>query len=376
MKAVSLGEVALINPREGKLPIDLRVSFVGMAQLDAEGGLAKPQTMRTYGEVANGYTVFRDGDILAAKITPCWENGKVGQADLDSPFGIGSTEFHVIRPMAGLDARYLLHFLRQSSIRNSGEARMTGSAGQKRVPVAFLRDLIVPLPGMSEQRRIAAILDQADALRGKRRQIQDDLDALAQSIFHEMFNGTATWPDAPIGDLGCVVTGKTPPTAKEDMFGGSIPFVTPGDLGSGNPVARWLSVEGSLNSRVVRRGATLVCCIGATIGKMDMARVPSAFNQQINAVEWNSKVDDTYGLAALKQIKKQIVGNAAMTTLPLLTKGQFVKLRIPVPEFALQRDFAARLAHVSKHQRVTSRSLEVQDELFASLQSRAFTGEL
>ena len=199
MTTTALGNVASINPRGEKIAADQKISFVGMAELDPDAAVARPRITRPFSEVAKGYTVFRDGDVLAAKITPCWENGKVGQARLDHKFGVGSTEFHVLRPNDALDPRYLLHFLRQPSVRIDGELRMTGSAGQRRVPVAFLQNLQIRLPPLPEQRRLASILDHADALRAKRRQVLAHLDSLTQSIFNDMFGGR-TWPTEKLGD--------------------------------------------------------------------------------------------------------------------------------------------------------------------------------
>jgi len=154
-----------------------------MAALDPVRAVAGPGIDRAFNEVQKGYTIFRDGDLLVARITPCFENNKIGQARLAHEIGVGSTEFHVIRPnLSRLHDRYLLHFLRQRSVLRAGQRRMTGSAGQRRVPVAFLEALRIPLPSIEEQRRIAAVLDQADALRAKRRQVLARLDDLAQSI--------------------------------------------------------------------------------------------------------------------------------------------------------------------------------------------------
>lgn len=138
---------------------------------------------RSFSEVSKGYTVFRNEDILAAKITPCWENGKIGRARLRHEVGVGSTEFHVIRPSEDVDPKYLLHFLRQNHVRRTGELRMTGSGGQRRVPVQFLRDLDVPLVELKDQRRIASILDRADAQRSRRRAQLERLAALVQVTF-------------------------------------------------------------------------------------------------------------------------------------------------------------------------------------------------
>jgi type I restriction enzyme S subunit len=236
------------------------------------------------------------------------------------------------------------------------------------------------LPPLPEQRRIAEILDRADALRAKRRAALSQLDTLTQSIFLDMFGDPATnpkgWPRFTLRELGQVKTGGTPPSAKTGMFDGPIPFVTPGDLESDAPVKRSVTDAGAAESETVRPGATLVCCIGATIGKIGRATVRSAFNQQINAVEWGDSVHDTYGYAVLRFFKPTIIAWGASTTLPILKKSAFEKVEIPVPTVELQAEFAARSAEVDKLERSSRTSLAHCDDLFASLQARAFQGEL
>lgn len=202
MKLVQLDEVAEINPRAArKIPDDTEVSFVGMAELNATDAHTNGDIIRKFAEVRRGYTIFADGDILVAKITPCFENNKIGKARLQRAIGVGSTEFHVIRCGEQLDDRYLLHFLRQDQIRRQGELRMTGSAGQRRVPVAFLKQLQIPLPPLDQQRRIAAILDSADLLRAKRRRMLDLLDQLTQSTFVKVFQHVIDDTGSPFADL-------------------------------------------------------------------------------------------------------------------------------------------------------------------------------
>lgn len=145
---VPLAQVATLNPRLMKpLSDQAPVSFVPMASMSAEEAKVTLAVDRPYAEVRKGYTYFETGDVLVAKITPCFENGKIAEAVLPRQYGFGSTEFHVVRPKSGmLDGRYLHYFLRQPQIRVEGERRMAGSGGQRRVPEDFLAQLSIPVP--------------------------------------------------------------------------------------------------------------------------------------------------------------------------------------------------------------------------------------
>ena len=205
LRTRKLGEIAELNPRLAEsLESDAPVSFVPMSAVTAETASTTVGEERQYSEVSKGYTPFLNGDLLVAKITPCFENGKIAQATLAHRIGFGSTEFHVVRARQGeADARYLLHFLRQEHIRRAGEGKMTGSAGQRRVPEHFLAGLEISLPPFAEQRRIAEVLDRAEALRAKRRAALAQLDTLAQAIFLDMLGDPESrgWSIATIADI-------------------------------------------------------------------------------------------------------------------------------------------------------------------------------
>ncbi|MDP5184897.1 hypothetical protein QOZ88_19870 [Blastococcus sp. BMG 814] len=207
MNDVHLGDIAQINPRPATRPgSDDVVSFLGMADIDQDRGTTTTGHPRRYEEVSQGYTPFEDGDLLVAKITPCFENGKIAQARLDYPLGMGSTEFHIVRPDPSLlNARYALHLLRSPEVRLAGERRMTGSAGQKRVPANFLQGLSVRLPTMDRQRRIADVLDRAAGLRAKRHRSVSSLDTLRWSLFRSSFgdllSNDRSWTTAPLSEL-------------------------------------------------------------------------------------------------------------------------------------------------------------------------------
>lgn len=159
MRTVYLSEAVELNPKPDRraLTDDTEVSFVPMAAVEAASGHMDPSAIRRYAEVKKGYTHFQDGDVLFAKITPCMENGKMAVAhSLRNGVGLGSTEFHVLRPREGVDPHYVYHFVSSGRFRSEAAHHMTGAVGQKRVPLAFLEQSQIPLPDLDEQCRIVA----------------------------------------------------------------------------------------------------------------------------------------------------------------------------------------------------------------------------
>lgn len=385
MRTVPLGEVAEINPIGDRPALDDRVSFVGMAQMDAVGAVARPLDDRSFSEVSKGYTIFRDGDILAAKITPCWENGKVGQARLDQPYGVGSTEFHVIRPDASLDGRYLLHLLRTSRVRDTGELRMTGSAGQRRVPATYLRGLEIPLPSLEEQRRIAAILDKADSIRAKRRQVLDHLDALTQSIFHDMFDA----PSLPKSPLASIIDGDDRinygVVQPGDEYPGGVPLIRVSDLmrrSGGKTSLKKIdpSIDRKYQRSRIKGNEILVSCVGS-IGDVAEATeelVGCNIARAVSRVPISDPGLRTYvadylrGETAQRYFRREI----RLVAQPTLNVKQLAALEIPIPGKALTDVYEHRRAALASVWRKVERAIEHDEVFFASLQSRAFAGEL
>jgi len=154
--------MAEMNPRNpDRVPADEEeVSFVPMSAVEAGTGRMNPKKLRPWGQVRKGYTRFQEGDVLFAKITPCMENGKTVVAiDLHGGVGAGSTEFHVLRPYRCTDNVFLMYYLLQESFRREARSRMTGTAGQLRVPKRFLEGHELRLPPLPEQHRIVEAIE-------------------------------------------------------------------------------------------------------------------------------------------------------------------------------------------------------------------------
>lgn len=156
-------DIADVNPRNARVRPEQIISFVAMEDVSESGSLLR-KSDRVRGNLGNGYTQFQDGDVLVAKITPCFENGKGALADgLTNGIGFGTTEFHVVRPHDPADADYLHQITLTRSFRIAGERQMTGSAGQKRVPSEFIEDFPIFIQGDSVRNKIGNLLASLDA---------------------------------------------------------------------------------------------------------------------------------------------------------------------------------------------------------------------
>ena len=162
-RVVPLSDAVVVNPKIDRTALtdETEVSFVPMAAVGAASGHIDVSTVRPYAEVKKGYTNFRNGDVLFAKVTPCMENGKMAVArQLKNGVGFGSTEFHVLRPREGVDAQYIYYFVSSQTFRKEASGHMTGAVGLRRVPSAFLENAEIPLPPLERQREIVAELEK------------------------------------------------------------------------------------------------------------------------------------------------------------------------------------------------------------------------
>lgn len=160
-----LSAISLVNPRNSA-DDTLIASFVPMAMIGTSFDGRHSQEQRKWAEIKQGFTHFAEGDIGVAKITPCFENSKACVFEnLQNRIGAGTTELHIVRPInQTLVPRYVLAYLKAPMFLLVGETRMTGTAGQKRLPKDFLELNPFPLPPLAEQHRIVAKVDELMAL--------------------------------------------------------------------------------------------------------------------------------------------------------------------------------------------------------------------
>lgn len=297
VRFAAIGDIAILNPKQSSRPIDdgASIPFIPMVAVSENGG-TPTEERRRLADLKSGYTYFERGDILLAKITPCFENGKVAHLDsLSHPYGFGSTEFHVLRAGPELDHRYLYHAVRSPQFRQAGALRMTGSAGQQRVPSAFVATYRIRVPSLAEQRRIAATLDAADRVRRKRLNSILMVDRFLRAAFLKMFGDPLRnekgWTVANLGEIAEFVGGGTPSRTEARFYDGEIPWASSKDITE----EELYDTQEHVTAEAVERSATRIVAAGSILvvvkSKILLHRLPVAitrtavcFNQDIKAI--------------------------------------------------------------------------------------------
>lgn len=217
----SLNNLIALNPKNDCAD-ETEIGFVPMQLLGTQYKSKIGFERKKWGEVKKGYTHFADGDVLLAKITPCFENGKAGLVSgLPNGLGTGSTEYFVCRPHPDvLLPEYLLAFFKTQDFLRNGEVEMTGSVGHKRVPKDYLLQSAIPLPPLNEQKRIAAKLDallqRVDACRARLERVPLLLKRFRQAVLAAATSGQLTedwqegeseWNEATIDEISELISG-------------------------------------------------------------------------------------------------------------------------------------------------------------------------
>jgi type I restriction enzyme S subunit len=322
--------------------------------------------------------IFNEPLVIVAEDGGHFDNPSRGVAyRIDGPAWVNN-HGHVLRAKPGVHADYLFH-----ALRNYNFAPYISGSTRSKLTQKQLLAAEIPLPSLDEQRRIAAILDQADALRAKRRQSLAHLDDLSQSIFIEMF-GDLTWSgtlgalaDVQIGPFGSLLH-------QEDYVSGGVPVLNPMHIRGGRLEAdpEFSVSEAQAASLALYKIRTGDVVLGRR-GEMGRAGVAGPEHDGMlcgtgSVVLRPKHVDSVFlhSVVTSARMRAYLEQSSLGATLPNLNAG--IVKAAPAPKAAshAQAAFADRLRardHLLGHvQRATARD----DALITSLQSRAFRGEL
>lgn len=392
-----LGEVCTIKPPKAEAKKKLtgtdEVSFAPMEDLGIGVKYLQPRRTRPLDDVSGSHTYFAEGDVLLAKITPCFENGKLGIArGLTNGVGFGSSEYIVLRPEPALDAEFLYYYLARPIFFEEGARTMTGAVGHKRVTKEFVESYPIPIPPLSEQQRIVAILDEAfeGIATGKantEKNLQNAREVFDSKLLLLLRDDEGTWARKTLKQVSIDFgRGKSKHRPRNDpkLYGGPYPFIQTGDVrGSDHLITEYTqtySDAGLAQSKLWPRG-TLCITIAANIAETGVLDFDACFpDSVIGVVVDDAQTTSKYLEYMLHTVKADLKAKGKGSAQDNINLGTFENERFPFPDLLTQKRVVGLLddlsAEVQRLEDVYARKLSALDELKKSLLHQAFTGQL
>jgi len=319
-------------------------------------------------------TYSNPGDLLIV-----WDGSRYGLIGKSTGGIVGSTLAKII-PGKYIEKDFLFYFLLNNY--KFIRSRKKGM-GIPHLDTSIFDSLKIPLPPLSEQRRIVEILDQADALRKKRAEADKLAERIIPALFYEMFGDPVTnpkkWRTTSLKDICTIVTGNTPSRKKPEYFGGNILWARPADLNNGiivKDTEEKITYNAAKFGRIVEKGSVLVVCIGATLGKVGLAGSDMAINQQINALLPSNDASPEFLFSYCFLTQDIFRGAATQATLPILNKSRFGLQKIFIPPKEIQDSYSRRFKEVLQIFENQESSKNKINSLFDSLLNLAFSGKL
>ena len=338
-------------------------------------------------EIGSSKKVVESGDLLLSRIVPHIRRAWIVEPTTDNR-QIGSGEWITFRG-EDFHAPYLRHILISDRFNAQLMQTIAGVGGSLlRARPESVREIEIPLPPLPEQKRIAAILDQADALRKHRQRALDHLNQLGQSIFYEMFGEAINTKGeninrVTIDDVCSIKGGGTPSKANAEYYTGDIPWVSPKDM-------KFWEIETAkdkITQEAVKKSATNLIPTDSILVvnrsgilkhtvPIGITKNPVAINQDIKALIPNSKVTTVFLAHLLKFFEPKILTWVRATTADNFQLQQLKQLAFNLPLMSKQKKFGELYNETSRLLQVAETQLKETESLFASLQQRTFRGEL
>jgi type I restriction enzyme S subunit len=386
----TLGEVCEINPKKSEinnLPANHLVSFLPMKDLGIAQNQIKPITIKQLSEVKGSYTYFKNNDVLLAKVTPCFENGKLGIAkNLKNEIGFGSSEYIVFRPKNETLSEYLFYILSSSKFRKRGKELMYGAVGLKRLSKDYVKNFIALFPPIEKQKQIVATLDKAfaaiDTAKANAEQNLQNAKELFESYLQNVFeNKGDDWEEKTIGDIGKPSMCKRI-LKQQTTTDGDIPFYKIGTFGKvpNAYISKELYEEYKSKYSFPKKGDILISASG-TIGRRVIYDGEPAFFQDSNIV-WidndekqvlNEYLFSFYGFCDWNPSKG--------ATISRLYNANLKRIKITFPKSLEEQKIVIQKIEVlsnktRKLEAIYTQKIADLDEMKKSVLQKAFSGQL
>ncbi len=189
---VALGKACVVNPRKSEVTAisdTTTISFVPMSDIGENAMYFESRDCKRLKDVSTSYTYFRDNDVLIAKVTPCFENGKAGIAkNLCNTIGFGSSEFYVLRPAKKILPEWIFLCVATPAFRKWATPQMTGTGGLQRVPRSVIENYEIPLPPLKIQQEIVAESEAEQALVNANRELVKRMESKIQAAIGQVWS--------------------------------------------------------------------------------------------------------------------------------------------------------------------------------------------
>ncbi|HEJ2784873.1 TPA: restriction endonuclease subunit S [Pseudomonas aeruginosa] len=325
---------------------------------------------------------LRNGDILISHINSEKHLAKCAIFESDRGDIVHGMNLLCLRPSCEVVfSKYLFHYLSSSVFLRLIPAITKKSVNQASFTVTAFKDLEIPLPPLPEQKRIAAILDKADAIRRKRQQAIQLADDFLRAVFLDMFGDPVTnpkgWAVRPVGDLcDCIVPGRDKPKS----FNGSTPWITTNELihlgvtfKKENYIGLTVDEISEVRARVVPKESVIMTCVG-DLGVVSVAGENMVINQQLHAFLPSEEIAPSYLSFSLASQKGYMLKMASSTTLPYMNKTVCNSVPVMLPPKEMQDKFESLVAKVAAFK---LKSTGFSDETaFQAISQKAFSGQL
>lgn len=335
-----IGEICIINPLKSELtdvPIDTMVSFVPMADLNENKIDFEPKQSKILKDVYSGYTYFKNNDVLIAKVTPCFENGKGGLAkNLLNEIGFGSSEFYVLRSKDSIILpNFLYRILNSNNFRDYAYPKMIGTGGLRRIPKNVIAEYKIPLPSLSVQQQIVAEIESYQKIIDGAKMVVDN--------YKPRIEIDTNWQMVQLGEIGKVRMCKRI-FKEETTVEGDVPFYKIGTFGKEPDafIKTELFTEYQNKFSYPKKGEVLISTSG-TIGRTVVFDGRPAYFQDSNIV-WISNDESMVLNSFLNVYYQQIIWKPAEgVTIARLYNKIIEETKIPMPTKEIQQQIVFQI---------------------------------
>ena len=323
-------------------------------------------------EDKSNYKIVRKGDMVYNSMR-MWQ-GANGISPCD---GIVSPAYTVLMPKQEINNGYFAALFKSTKLINEfrkNSQGMTSDTWNLKYPQ--IETIKVQIPSVSEQDKVSALFSVLDARIVAQAQLVESLKKYKRGLLMHFFSDETTrqWRQYTISQIGKVITGSTPPTNDRSNYDGDLMFCSPGDIGEQKYISsteKRVSPKGFALGRPIPPSSVIVTCIGL-IGKLGIATSDMITNQQINALIVSGDFDHEFIYYAFENFFPKYRSKVSMQTLPILSKSEFERLLIKVPNLNVQRKISNYLAGMDKRIEQTQQELNMLQELRRGIIQKLF----